>query len=590
MSFARHRRGDASALIVAQTQADNEDNVYNWTSVEHQRMRADFSGYFSTVATSAKTTRGIDGLIAEIQKSAHHIAQALEWVVVSNAWLSVESKIEEIQAENESVIPGRRVKRVISFDEFSKIAKKEGVLRGIKTLLHYLAATGVVIWDNELFSDRIIVDQQWALDAIYIVFDRLTNISRLKQASGRFTAQDLSEWIWNEQGYSIEEQSLFLSFMLSCRVCFPYSKNNGRITYIAPNGLPSMESVAEVLALDWSADWPTKRTVLDYDLLHDGMLRGLMYEIASLGGENVTFWSNGFQFFDKRTEARLRLVQERSESWTGRLVITVQTHEDRIKSWVLANGQTHKFDPSLQLGAEILRIVSRQEAYYGIESKKSQFEFVAAPGTEASASARTVPEPQVDPDGARGFFVSYAWGDDTPDGKRREAVVEEFCVQASRKGIHINIDKAEIRPGDSIIAYMDRLSQGSRVYVFLSAKYLSSINCMHELVSSWNYSRGGWEQFAERVKIYVLPCAEIFTPEHRLRIKEAWQTKWTALKNKHEALDPLIMSKPGAPERLEIDRVGAIASCCYEVLTCISDHLLISNFEKFCENGLSEID
>jgi internalin A len=31
LSFARHRRGDASALIVVQTQADNADDDYKWT-------------------------------------------------------------------------------------------------------------------------------------------------------------------------------------------------------------------------------------------------------------------------------------------------------------------------------------------------------------------------------------------------------------------------------------------------------------------------------------------------------------------------------------------------------------------------------
>jgi hypothetical protein len=113
---------------------------------------------------------------------------------------------------------------------------------------------------------------------------------------------------------------------------------------------------------------------------------------------------------------------------------------------------------------------------------------------------------------------------------------------------------------------------------------------MYEIVSAWNYSRTTWSRFSERVKIYVLPCAEIFNAERRLQIKELWQSKWATLKSKHEALDPLIMSKPGAPERLEIDRIGIIASSCYELIDCISNHLLTSNFDEFCENWLSEIE
>jgi internalin A len=390
LSFARHRRGDASALIVVQTQADNADDDYKWTPVEYQRMKSDFLGYFSTVATSAKTPRGIDHLIAEIQKASRHITHALDWIMVSNTWLSVENRIEDIQAENESLVPDRRVKRVISVDEFKEIAREAGVISGFNTLLHYLSATGVLISDKALFSNRLIIDQQWALDAIYVIFDRVSIISRLRQASGRFTAHDLSEWIWNDQGYSREEQSLFLSFMLSCRVCFPYSINGGVKTYIAPSALPSMESVSDVLALTWDSDWPTKQSVLEYDLLHDGLLRGLMYEIALLGGANVTFWSNGFQFFDKRTGSRLRLIQERGDSWAGRLVIMVQTHQSRIKSKVSAKGEVHEYDPSLELGAQIMKLIFDQQIYFGIEPKRSHLDFVSAPRAERSNRSSTV--------------------------------------------------------------------------------------------------------------------------------------------------------------------------------------------------------
>ena len=40
------------------------------------------------------------------------------------------------------------------------------------------------------------------------------------------------------------------------------------------------------------------------------------------------------------------------------------------------------------------------------------------------------PEPPGDFD----YFVSYAWGDDTPEGKQREAYVDALCTETNRWG------------------------------------------------------------------------------------------------------------------------------------------------------------
>jgi len=39
------------------------------------------------------------------------------------------------------------------------------------------------------------------------------------------------------------------------------------------------------------------------------------------------------------------------------------------------------------------------------------------------------------------YFVSYAWGDDTQDGREREAVVNRFCAAAAAKGRLVIRDK-----------------------------------------------------------------------------------------------------------------------------------------------------
>jgi len=89
---------------------------------------------------------------------------------------------------------------------------------------------------------RIILDQAWALDAVYAVFDRVRSYRNLQRYRGRFTRSDLGQWIWDAEGYATEEQALFLSLMQQCGICFRLRRGDhgGNIEseYIAPDLLP----------------------------------------------------------------------------------------------------------------------------------------------------------------------------------------------------------------------------------------------------------------------------------------------------------------------------------------------------------------
>src|SRR5262249_24793807 len=102
--------------------------------------------------------------------------------------------------------------------------------------LDYFHHTGVVFHRPDLFSDRIVLDQDWALDAVYSVFHRGQAVPFLRD-SGRFTREDLAAPVWRE--HSLDEQRLFLGLMESCGVCFPCGKTTlGETRYVAPDLLP----------------------------------------------------------------------------------------------------------------------------------------------------------------------------------------------------------------------------------------------------------------------------------------------------------------------------------------------------------------
>ena len=104
-------------------------------------------------------------------------------------------------------------------------------------LLEYLHNTGVIFYRKGLFNDNIILDQGWALEAVYAVFHREKCYGQLRQLKGRFTRALLELLVWKK--YSASEQQLFLGMMQSCGICFVHRKDNSANSteneYIAPS-------------------------------------------------------------------------------------------------------------------------------------------------------------------------------------------------------------------------------------------------------------------------------------------------------------------------------------------------------------------
>ena len=130
------------------------------------------------------------------------------------------------------------------------------------------------------------------------------------------------------------------------------------------------------------------------------------------------------------------------------------------------------------------------------------------------------------------YYVSYAWGDDTTEGKEREAVLDRLCSEAEARGKRIIRDKTAMKIGDRISTFMDRIGRGvvnGCVCVVLSDKYLKSPYCMHELFDVWRNCREDGDTFIERTRVYVQPSAKISTAVERAQYVIHWQSAFKAL-------------------------------------------------------------
>jgi internalin A len=164
-----------------------------------------------------------------------------------------------------------------------------GRITDFALLLDYLHNTGTVFYRKGLFGDQIILDQGWALEAVYAVFDRASlTVRKIERNRGRFRRSELAEWVW--QNHGVPEQEVFLSFMEQCGICFTIENEDDEMRveaeYIAPDLLParSDDETQKRLKLVWDESSPDAEAVLTFALLPPGLMRALIAWIGSDAG------------------------------------------------------------------------------------------------------------------------------------------------------------------------------------------------------------------------------------------------------------------------------------------------------------------
>ena len=106
---------------------------------------------------------------------------------------------------------------IMAYTDFCDLAEEMGEDNPEVILETWLVKTGVVFYKDGLFKNQIILNQEWAIKAIYTLFDRAKFYYEIEKSKGKFSGKDLQRY-W--KAYTAEEQKLFLSFMTSCQMCF----------------------------------------------------------------------------------------------------------------------------------------------------------------------------------------------------------------------------------------------------------------------------------------------------------------------------------------------------------------------------------
>jgi len=517
--------------------------------------------WHKSIDYSAKTKNGHPILIDTLHQALAYLRTTQGEQRIGKVRAAVKRRLEAMQQRAQTIhdakpYAGQRdlESAWITKASFNEICAEEGGVASPDLLLEYLHQIGTVFYRKDLFSGRIIIDQQWALDAIYAVFERNSGAYRYLRdiRGGRFTREELAAHIWTKLGHGNAEQDLFISMMRSCGICFRLrdGDDSRKAEYVAPDLLPPRDEIAGLLVRDWNEAVASECASFAYELLPPGLMRSLMAHVGEDAGTRADYWQDGFYFYDSQTKSRARVELVRADDdtnkgWSGRIEIhtqtagTAQTNGARellqqLCKLINEMQNRHGITASEFSGpkwCECFLEPGRAARKYGtLPSAEYRGQLIEVESSTGPAFGRDKPGqlhlqvvPGYEPITAKEYYVSYAWsGNKTKEDRLCEKAIDELCAKAETSGIRIVRDKHDMQFGDSISSFMAKIAEAQHIIVIISAKYLRSPYCMYELHEIYRECLRRNDMFRARIRGIVLPDADIFGPIERIKHAEYW--------------------------------------------------------------------
>ncbi|MDR6769658.1 leucine-rich repeat domain-containing protein [Azospirillum sp. BE72] len=573
LAVAHHHGHRYSPRLVIQTRCERKEQEEARPPAPDALLNAP-DRYCDILKVSAQTGRRFDALKECLRDAVDWMRdpERLGVAKVGAGRLRVQRRLEQMRDEDEARPPAERRHRLLTMEAFTAICAEKDDVSSPEALLVWLDAEGTVFHRPGLFHNHVVLDQNWALEAIYAVFDRDRGaLQQIRNNNGRFTRDLLDRLVWAD--HLPADRELFISMMLSCGICFKHREiPDGRervVEYIAPDLLPAEDSVRDDLGGLWDEDLPTEQAVFRYPLLHDGLIRTIMAEIGEKAGDRALYWKGGLCGYEKTCGSRLRIEQVPTgpESWQG---------EIRVR--------TQKGQAALLLD-RLIEVVERAQSRIGLRAGDVDHPKPSKPEREETPLVFDKPPQQETAPAGPNWYVSYAWGDDSPEGREHTTFIDDLCAKAKERGRIIRRDKEELRVGDSLTAFMRRIGGGDRIFVILSDRYLRSPNCMFELSEIWRTSRFEGAAFLDRVRVYVTPDVSLRAAKDRAKWAIHWKKEYDELNDIAQAHGPTALGEDG---NAELRRMQTYYLNVADILATMNSILRPGNLEELLAYGFDD--
>ncbi len=550
LEYIRHLGGDRSPVILVQNQCDGGLGERPHLPVDEELLSPllEDGRLFTRVAYSTKDKTGHPRLLDALQQAVRQLREFQGQPMIGRNRLAVWNQLRFWRdADARKTDEAHRQHRLLPYREFEALCREHGV-RGADGFAEVLHHAGMVYYQPYLFDNQLVLDQSWALDAVYALFTREGDVYKnLSHFSGRFTHSLLDALLWGKRGLSRDDQESLLGMMETSGICFVhrYADLDGETEYVAPDLLPEgPEALADEIAGRWDLlpDEPLEANFV-YPFLSPAIARSVLSAFGRLAGATALYWRYGLCLYDGASRAtaiieelpdaegyggqvrvrakgegaatllarlveRIKKLDEHS-GWSGRLLETPPA-EDVAKGIDLRPLiPSPPFDPlsptPLPAGEGLLR----HPPAGGIDPDPEQI--------------RPATPPPIPPDKPE-IYVSYAW-----KREHQDPLVTELCAELEKQGLHIRRDSTDLQPGDRISHYMERLSQGRCVVVILSRDYLRSEYCMTELYRLYTNAQQRDKDFLRRTVPLIQDDARIATPRERIAHAVYWKTEYDEL-------------------------------------------------------------
>jgi internalin A len=442
-----------------------------------------------------------------------------------------------------------------------------------------------VYYQENLFHDQIILDQRWAIEAIYSIFHRESTYRQLKSKNGRFQRIDLHDLVWYDRTEA--EQRLFLSFMESCALCFQVrgETKDHEAEYIAPDLLPDKTSadMADRLAYRLEARG-TEAVSYTYThfFLHQATMRRFIVRLGHDYQDKALYWKDGLCIEPPHTQTIALIECERAVDGNpalGRITLEVRgvqrervlnhlrtlferlepRHQD-ITQTVSLDGAHWVDMTKLEDGRAIGKVVSVPHHVLDVQpflfllSKHPEDDLSEVIPTPALSTPPPAPAP-IQPT----IYISYAWGDARETGTSREDIVDRLYRSLTINSYSVKRDKMDLGYKGLISEFMQEIGQGDLVVVVISDKYLKSPFCMYELLE---ISRN--EGLHDRLFPLVLEDAAIRSTADCLAYIRHWKKEFDRLTPLVKDLTEVLAAEGGSFQEYKK----------YQDITQNADHLL----------------
>ena len=241
LTHVRHLGKADSPLLVIQNKCDHPGDESQHPPANQAHFdRFDHCRLLQYSATENRNRSALDEALDEAINQLHTSAGTFE---IGIGRLEIRRQLEEWRDQDAPRPIAERRYRTIDMPIFVELCQSNGKVSSPRHLLEYLHNAGVVFYREGLFNDQIILDQAWALNAIYAVLGSSAIVRPDSRHARTIHSQHARASRWSK--YSDEEQKLFIDMMQSCGICFEHSAgDDGRrieAEYVAPDLLPSRE-------------------------------------------------------------------------------------------------------------------------------------------------------------------------------------------------------------------------------------------------------------------------------------------------------------------------------------------------------------